>query len=319
MWHDRHTGAVTTVVPPLLGLHAFEVVARRGSFVAAAAELHLSPSAVSQRVRALETHLGFELFERLPRSLRLTELGRAYLPSVRDSFDDLAAATVGLFGSSGRTQLTVRVQISYAVAWLMPRLRQFQEAFAQVDLRVLSAIWADTLPPDEADLEIRQGTGSWPGFHATKLHDDAAIPICGPQLLRRHGPVIDVEHLAALPRVQVLGFDDLAHRLFADDTLGSPLATQAMVVDTSIAAVEMVAAGGCWAIVPERFARPAVRAGRVAVALDTVVPTRQAHYLLRRTDATQLSGEAAAFATWVREQDALDPPLRVATTPRAET
>lgn len=308
---------MTTVVPPLLGLHAFEVVARRGSFVAAAAELHLSPSAVSQRLRALESHLGFELVERLPRSLRLTELGRAYLPSVRDSFDDLAAATVGLFGSSGRTQLTVRVQISYAVTWLVPRLPQFRDAFAQVDLRVLSAIWADTLPPDEADLEIRQGTGSWLGFRAAKLHDDAAIAICGPQLLRRHRPVT-VDDLAAQPRVQVLGFDDLAHRLFAPDSVTPPLAAQAMVVDTSIAAVEMVAAGDFWAIVPERFARPAVRAGRVAVALDTVVPTRQAHYLLRRNDASQLSGEAAAFAAWVREQDRLDPPL-LAGAPRGET
>ena len=134
---------MVSAIPPLLGLHAFEAAARRGSFVEAGAEMHLSPSAVSQRVRTLEAHLGFDLFERLPRSLRLTEMGLAYLPSVRDIFDDLAAATIGLFGSSGRTQLTVRVQISYATTWLVPRLPQFREAFPHVDLRILSTIWTD--------------------------------------------------------------------------------------------------------------------------------------------------------------------------------
>ncbi len=307
---------MASAIPPLLGLHAFEAAARRGSFVEAAAELHLSPSAVSQRVRTLEAHLGFDLFERLPRSLRLTEMGRAYLPSVRETFDDLAAATVGLFGSSGRTQLTVRVQISYATTWLVPRLRQFWDAFGHMDLRILSTIWTDALPPDEVDLEIRQGTGSWPGFEATKLHDDAAVVICGPEFLRRHGPVTGVADLSAQPRVQVLGFDDLAHWLFSTDTAARPPVTQAMVVDTSIAAVEMVAASDFWTIVPERFARPAVRSGRVSVVLDTAIPTRHAHYLLRRRDASQLSGEAAAFAAWVREQDLLDPPLLARTSPR---
>ncbi len=309
MWLSGHDRAVTSAVPPLLGLHAFEAAARHGSFVAAGEELHLSPSAISQRVRALEHHLGFDLFERLPRSVRLTELGRAYLPSVREAFNDLSAATVGLFGAPARAQLTLRVQISYAVTWLVPRLHDFRESFGHVDLRVLSAIWTDTLPPDEVDLEIRQGTGAWPGFRATKLHDDTAVALCGPQLLERHRPFPDVESLRALPRVQVLGFDDVVQRFVADDP-EDPAATHAMVVvDTSIAAIEMVADGGYWTIVPERFARPAVRAGRVALALETAVPMRQAHYLLHRADSSQLSPEAAAFAGWLRAQEGLEPPL----------
>lgn len=304
-------------MPPLLGLHAFEAAARHGSFVAAAAELHLSPAAVSQRVRGLERHLGFALFERLPRAVRLTELGRAYLPSVREAFDDLAAATVGLFGSRDQTQLTLRVQISYAVTWLAPRLQAFRDSFPHVDLRVFSAIWIDTLPPDEVDLEIRQGTGSWPGFHATKLQDDVAVAICGPRLAARSS-VTGFEDLLALPRVQVLGFDDLAHRFLPDGAGTRPAAPPAAAVDTSIAAIELVAAGDCWAIVPERFTRPAVRQRRVSLALDIAVPMRQAHYLLHRSDATQLSAEAAAFAAWVRAQETLDPPLLSQVSPGLE-
>lgn len=297
-------------IPPLLGLHAYEAAARRGSFAAAAEELHLSASAVSQRVRTLEAHLGVSLFERLPRSLRLTEMGHAYLPAVRDVFDDLGAATSGLFGASERRHLTVRVQISYATTWLAPRLRDFTETFPHLGLRLVSAIWADALPPAEIDLEIRQGNGVWPGFVSTLLHDDQAIVVYGPQLLARTGPVERTQGLVGHGRVHVLGFDDLWDKVVADeghDEVERP--EPALTVDTSCAAVEVVAHSAYWAIVPERFARRAVAAGRVHVVPGSVAPMRQNHYLLRRDDGSQLSGEAAAFARWLRAQDVLDPPL----------
>ena len=142
-------------------------------------ELHLSPSAISQRVRVLEKHLDSPLFERRPRSLRLTEAGQAYLPAVRDLFEDLAAATSGLFGDTDRTTLTVRVQASYASTWLAPRLPKFCAAFPHIDVHMITAIWTDALPPSEIDLDIRQGNGSWPGFRATKLHDDRAVAVYG--------------------------------------------------------------------------------------------------------------------------------------------
>lgn len=308
MWLD-----VSASIPPLLGLHAYEAAARRGSFAAAAAELHLSPAAISQRVRTLEAHLGIQLFERLPRSLRLTEMGQAYLPAVRDVFDDLSAATSGLFGASERVDLTVRTQISYATTWLVPRLRDFRETFAHVDLRLVSAIWADALPPAEIDLEIRQGNGSWPGFISTKLHDDYAVTICGPRLLHASHRLDSAEDLLPFGRVHVLGFDDLWGRLATGhDDPDSPGLSQpepALTVDTAVAAVEAVAESEYWAIVPERFARQAVSRGRAFMALDDVVKMRQDHYLLRRDDGSQLSGTAAAFAQWLRTQDTLDPPL----------
>lgn len=297
-------------IPPLLGLHAYEAAARHLSFAAAAAEMHLSPSAVSQRVRSLEAHLGVRLFERLPRSLRLTEMGQAYLPAVRDIFEDLSAATSGLFGGSAQASLTIRVQVTYAATWLAPRLPDFCATFPHIDVLLVSAIWADALPPSEIDLEIRQGTGSWPGFISTKVHDDTAIAICGPQYLERHGPPTQVEDLVSHGRVHVLGFDDLWRRFFPTDDPFHAAPPRVLSVDTSIAAVEIVASSDYWAIVPERFARRAVHAERIFVAHDVAVPMRQNHYLLRRDDASQLSGEASTFISWLRAQDLLDPPLR---------
>ncbi len=296
-------------IPPLLGLHAYEAAARQGSFAAAAAELQLSPAAISQRVRTLEAHLGVQLFERLPRSLRLTEMGRAYLPAVRDIFDDLSAATSGLFGGPEHAKLTVRVQVSYAASWLAPRLPDFHRTFPLIDLRVVTAIWADALPPGEVDLDIRQGNGTWPGHISTLLHEDSAVALCGPAFMQRHGPIETTADLLHLPRVQVLGFDDVLQRLTRSLDIPEPLGRRAVTVDTSITAISIVEQNDNWTIVPERFARGAVRDGRVHVAVDEAIPMRQNHYLLRRDNPTPLSGEAAAFAQWLRAQDLADPPL----------
>jgi len=298
-------------IPPLLGLHAFEASARHLSFAAAAAELHLSPSAISQRVRVLEKHLNSPLFERRPRSLRLTEAGQAYLPAVRDLFEDLAAATSGLFGDTDRTILTVRVQASYASTWLAPRLPKFCAAFPHIDLHMITSIWTDALPPSEIDLDIRQGNGSWPGFRATKLHDDRAVAVYGPGHLERYG-ASETASLATRPRVQVLGFDETWRRFFAPEprsTRDSRIPPGLITVDTSIAALDIVANSDLWAIVPERFARQSVRLGRVFQAGGPTVPMRQDHYLLRRDTPEPITGVSLAFERWLRTQDAEDPAL----------
>lgn len=303
-----------TALPPLPGLQAFEATARLGSITAAADELHLSPSAVSQRLRAAETHLGVALFERAARSVRLTAMGRAYLPTVRAAFEDLSVGTAGLFGPSTRRRLTVRVQISYAATWLMPRLQSFRDSHPHIDLRVVNAIWADVVPPDEVDLEIRHGSGNWDGFTADLLHEDHAAVVASPAHLEAYGPLTDGTDLHRRPRVHVLGYDDLWQRLFPHcvppGESGTDEATATITLDTSIAATQFAAFGQHCALVPERFARTAVRSGQLAVLHDRMVPMREAHYLLRREGIPQLSPEARGFVQWLIRQDIEDPPLR---------
>lgn len=289
-------------LPPLPALQAYEAAARLGSFAAAAQELHLSQSAISQRVRSLETHLGVVLFERTPRAVRLTETGRAYLPAVRTVFDDLSVATMGMFGSTTRRQLTIRVQISYAATWLAPRLQAFHDAHPHIDLRIVSAIWADALPPDEVDLEIRQGNGQWPGFTAQLLHEDHAVVICGRAHLDRYGPAATIGALASRPRIHVLGFEDLWLRLFQDAGVTDAEPGDGVTLDTSVAAIEFAAASSHCAIVPERFALGALTDGRVLRLCEARVPMRQAHYLLRPDTNRPPTPEALSFTRWLADQ-----------------
>ncbi|TDC88889.1 LysR family transcriptional regulator [Saccharopolyspora aridisoli] len=293
-------------LPPLPCVQAFEAAARLENFAAAADELHLSPATISQRIRTLETHLGVRLFERLARSVELTELGRAYLPAVRESLADLAVATSGLFGAVRREQLTVRTQVSYATTWLAPQVHEFQQTHPEIDLRLVCAVWSEALTPGEVDIDIHQGRGPWPDVNSELLHHDNAVVIHGPAHTARYGPITSVTDLAARPRVQVLGFDDVWQRILPDD---AALPERAITVDTSVAALEIAAADDACAAIPERFARTAVRAGRVSLALDQTWPMRQAHYLFRPLDAPHHTAPARAFLRWLSDLEQRSTPL----------
>lgn len=140
---------MTYHLPHLNWIRAFEASARRLSFTAAANELNRTQTSVSHQVRSLEAHIGFQLFERLPHGLRLTDMGLAYLPAVRKAFEDLSTATSGLFGPVSERPVIVRAPISWAVLWLAPRLSNFAAQYPEIDVRLYSAIWADSLSSDE--------------------------------------------------------------------------------------------------------------------------------------------------------------------------
>ena len=289
-------------IPSLIDLEAFEAAARHGSFVAAAGELHLTPSAISHRVRSLERQLGVVLFNRFARRIELTDHGRAYMPSVRQAFNELAISTASLFGSVRPSRrLTARVPISYAVTFVAPRLHEFTLSHPDVEVRLVSAIWADALAPDDADLDVRFGGGNWAGHQADLLHRETATAVWSEAYERRVGPVTDIALLAQHARVHVLGMENLWSELLGPAT--SPLAQGDITVDTSLAAIELAASGLGSALLPSRFVARHLADGRLRMLPATSVRMTEAHYLVRPSSRASLSTEATMFAEWLRSLD----------------
>ncbi len=288
-------------IPPLTALHAFEASARLLSFSAAATELNLSQAAVSHRVRTLEQHLGFQLFERLPRSLRLTDMGRAYLPSVRKAFDELSASTSSLFGPVGERSLTIRAPISYAILWLAPRLQSFLARYPDIDIRICSAIWAEGLTPEETDVDIRLGHGDWPGCEARLIRHEQAVPLCSPS---HYGEALpdSAEALAACPLVFTTGFEDLWKRFFHSAGLEIDPGSSRINVDTSLAALELAASGPRCAMVLNSFAESFLESGRLVRPVEAEVPVDISHYLLIPEESTRQKPETRLFQEWLLEE-----------------
>ncbi|MFX1765194.1 LysR substrate-binding domain-containing protein [Paraburkholderia sp. A1RI-2L] len=186
-------------LPPLQALRALEAAARRRSFSRAAEELHLTHSAVSHHLRALEAELGVELFRRVGSRMIPTAAGAQLADRVRRSLEELREALDATRpGVSGVTRLELSVMSDFASVWLIPRLGDFYDRHPNVDLSL--CMHADVTPPDPYPFDI----GIWhrrvdePGFQFRKLLDDQVVAVCSPALLARY-PAFRIEDLAAMP------------------------------------------------------------------------------------------------------------------------
>jgi len=157
---------MTYALPPLNALRAFEAAARHLSFKLAAHELHVTPAAVGQQVKALEARLGVQLFERLHKQLILTAAGQAYLPGISEGFRHIADATSRL-KPSGAVLLQLGVHAGFDLRRI--DLADFRNTHAEIGLRVLQPAGLHELVEGKVDLLIARGLGHHPGYRSDRV------------------------------------------------------------------------------------------------------------------------------------------------------
>lgn len=167
---------------PFRSIAVFYHVATLNSVTAAAEHLSVTPSAVSQQLRSLEEQIGTSLVAKVGRKIRLTEAGERYFEMISQQVEDIIRSTQLIQGSKTSTLLTIRATPTIATKWLMPRLPRFLEAQPNIDLRLDGTNEPTDFNRDHVDLEIRHGTGRWPGLHVEPLVEEAFIPVCAPAL-----------------------------------------------------------------------------------------------------------------------------------------
>ena len=187
-------------LPPVVNLLAFEAVARRRSFAIAAAELHLTASAVSHQVSRLESHLGVRLFERSAHGVRLSAAGERYLERVAGGLAAISAATEDLRQGVGNS-LYVHSAPTLASLWLMPRLRRFAEACPDISLNLSAAHTHSDFGLGQADLDIRYGVPQWGDLVVEPLFEENIVPLASPALIREHR-LKRIDQLPEVPLIQ---------------------------------------------------------------------------------------------------------------------
>ena len=292
-------------LPPLNALRAFEAAGRHLSFTKAAAELHVTPAAVSHQVKALEDTLGVKLFRRLTRGLLLTDAGQALLPGLGKGFDGLAAAVEGLSGLEDGGVLTVSVLQSLAAKWLVPRLDRFHAAHPDIDLRVSSTIRLVDFARDDVDLAIRYGRGRWPGLRAELMLTEELFPVCSPALLEGPHPLKqpdDLRHHTLLHdeswKVVFIGdFPEWSAWLETagvgdiDATHGPGMSPSAMVIQAAIDG-QGVALGRSVLVAAD------LADGRLVKPFEPTIPLDYAYYLVCLESAAERP-KVAAFRQWI--------------------
>jgi LysR family glycine cleavage system transcriptional activator len=172
-------------LPPLIELRAFEATARHMSFKKAAAELGVTPTAISHQIRLLEQYCGRALFRRRPRPLSLTEAGARLFPVVRDGLEAFSVALGAIRRKGDRQPLRVTTTNAFASRWLVPRLPRWRKARPDAPLDVIGTDSVLDLHAGDADMAIRYATGRREPKEdiAEEFLSDSFWPICSPQLL----------------------------------------------------------------------------------------------------------------------------------------
>lgn len=187
-------------LPPVANLLAFECVARRRSFAVAAAELHLTASAISHQVARLEADLGVRLFDRSAHGVRLSSAGERYLERVAGALKALSAATEDMRQGVGNS-LYVHSAPSIASLWLMPRLRRFAEAHPEVSLNLSAAHTHSDFALGQVDIDIRYGVPQWGDLVVEPLFEERIVPLASPVFIREHR-LKRIEQLQDVPLIQ---------------------------------------------------------------------------------------------------------------------
>ncbi|MCA0058259.1 MULTISPECIES: LysR substrate-binding domain-containing protein [unclassified Mesorhizobium] len=181
----------------LNGLRAVETVARLGSLAAAAGELNVSASAVSQQIKRVEQQLGQAVFERTTKGLVLTEFGAMFAMRLGAGFRELTQA-VALADEARQCTLVVSVAPAFASKWLLPRLSHHFTRHPNVLLRIDASVRLADLDHSDIDIAIRLGDGTWPGGKAELLLAQEVFPVCAPSIAKKLKSIEDLAQTCAI-------------------------------------------------------------------------------------------------------------------------
>jgi LysR family glycine cleavage system transcriptional activator len=170
--------------PPLIAARSFEVAARHLSFLEAASELNVTPTAVSHQVKRLEEFMGVRLFNRFNRSVTLTDVGRDLAGTLHELFARLDDALVRPAEITSKT-IHISAMRSFTAKWLAPRLGSFEAQHPALKIRLDAVDRLINFMNEEVDVGLRYGDGDYPGHHVELLMNVEAIPVCSPSLLSR--------------------------------------------------------------------------------------------------------------------------------------
>jgi LysR family glycine cleavage system transcriptional activator len=284
-------------LPPLNALRAFEATARHLSVKNAADELCVTSGAVSQLVKTLEQHLGVQLFRRVNRGVFLTDAGQAYLPPVRNAFRQISDATQKVAVPAETGLLTVSATPFFASAWLVPRLKSFQDAHPDIDLQVLTSNALADFSRDGVDVAIRHGMGQYPGLASQRVLTVEMVPVAAPALVVEHGKPKKPADLLRWPRVN--DADRKGWRLwFEAQGIEDAGPARGPSFDDAGLLLQAVLAGQGAALLPAAMMAPEIAQGRL-VQLSKVTWLEDFAYYLVCPEGSRDRPKVAAFRDWL--------------------
>lgn len=297
------------MIPDLAVLQAFECAARHRNFTQAAAELHLTQSAISRQIKTLEAQLGVLLFERVRKRVILSAAGRKLLPEIRRLLAQSEEIVLRARASAdGTSVLSLATLPTLGNRWLMPRLADFLASHPHVAVNVASRSEPFDFTVEEFDIAIHYGQPFWPRATCTYLFSEKVVPVASPTLLQSAdfdgpaaipaGPLL---HLATRPRqwaewFELNGLDvEKAHR-------GNRFDQFSMIIEASVR-------GLGYALLPLYLIEDEIASRKLQVAASGSISTENGYYAVL-PEGSQEGSLGQVFKTWLLGRIGTEAPAR---------
>ena len=287
---------------PIL-LRTFVEVARRGGQRQAARSLGLSEHDVSGRIRALEAHLGYPLFDGRGDQPLLTPQAQLLFDLLDKAFEaaEKAAASPG---AAGRKRLVVSTLGSFAKGWLTPRLSGFSKKHPEVAMRVDTDAHLIDFSRERVDVAIRHGLGVYPGLETTRLFAVPLVVVAAPALLATGPKLKEPADCVTYPLLRIR-HRPYWHLWFKALGLGGrsvvSMTENGPQFDTDQELLGAVLAGMGLALVDPEMVRDHLETGTLVQALDIPWPDRFAYYLVGPPESMKAK-QVGAFRTWLLKE-----------------
>ncbi len=289
----------------LNSLRIAESAARNGSFIRAAEEQLLTPSAVSQRVKMLEAQLQFKLFDRRNNSVALTVDGEAFIRQVREGLDSILAARQAVADPNRERSLKVRALPTFLMRWLLRRLPDFQHRFPKLNLNLSTSYSIPEFTREDVDIAICYGDGQFEGLASKLLFNEDLTPVCHPSLPSQIGKTSKTLKVSDLKNFTLLHsatctlnwhswLKFAGHPGVINDSHG-------MQFDSCMLTFEAACAGLGFAAANRAYVAPDILSGRLIAPFDVLHPNRNGWHLVHPA-GRPLSSNAETFAKWIADQ-----------------
>lgn len=269
-------------LPPLGALRAFEAAARLGGFTKAAAELHVTQTAISHQVRSLEEFYGQKLFDRQKREVVLNTAGSALAVVLTDVFDQLEQASHALL-SVAAMPLRITVPPAFGSYWLAPRLSRFW-AQHTVELNLIPSADRLDFRAGNIDIGIRCGRAPWAGLVSERLMTYSAVPVCSPDYLAQSPPLSVAADLDNHQLIHEMGYQPWAE-WFASHEHSPKNAKQGMLSQGSALVYDLVLKGQGVALLSVELVKEHLDSGALLAPLGTEANRELGFYLVYREGA----------------------------------
>ena len=288
-------------LPSLTALAVFEASARHLSFKLAAAELNVTPGAVSKQIKAIEDELGMPLFVRSGAGVSLTTAGEDLYGVLSSSFSRAAEVVRTIKRGDRSKNATIACTDAFAAMWLIPRMADFWERFPEIMVDHLISDNPRDYRRAEVELRVRYGLGAWADETAELLFDETIYPVCGPGFARKHRDATP-ETLPDLPLLHVdwvdpdwSDWDEVLRR--AKIPHGS---IRGRRFGKFIVALQAAQADQGVAVGWHRLVRNLMQEGRLVRLTELEIPAPGGYYLTWN-DRRTLSPAGEILRTWLRE------------------